>query len=504
MKKFYQCLTGMFLALISVFVVETVYAKPLPVTNLTAIPGFSKGMVNLSWVAPADDGTIGQSIIINGFEIQYSTYNQTSWTVPGSTQTISISTSSISAGSVQSYVIASDIGLTSGVTYYFWVWTRDSYGVWSSTSNTAISQTRFDTPPTIVSPSDVALEALVGNKLVIAGYTVIDTYNISGATATLKWKTPTGATFDTIASTYIPPPANPQTGINYVIQFEPIMQEAYSGTTPSKFYITVDDGQNTPVSSAERTVNVIKKLEWTNVQDEDRLYTLSDGNPNDGATSILIRSGAIKDAISKLGIEQLKSSPEFWATENTINTDLITLGNPIVVFNFTPVDEVFNKPVTITLLYPDLDNDGKTETSKGTPIVGEEKLKLYYHDGMGWRLIGGLLDAATNTIRADVTRLGTYALFAIATTLSEDLSRPKEKFVTSNIGATFGINALEVKIYDVMGNEIRILNQTDFPGGVITWYGKDLNDMPVESGAYIYKIVDNEEKSVYGTVIVAR
>jgi len=59
-------------------------------------------------------------------------------------------------------------------------------------------------------------------------------------------------------------------------------------------------------------------------------------------------------------------------------------------------------------------------------------------------------------------------------------------------------SSVELKIYDMMGSEIRTFNLTAQPSGYdeITWDGKNENGNPVSSGIYIYRIKFNEVGSM--------
>ena len=112
---------------------------PAAITALSASLGRNKGEINLTWLAPGDDGASGA--IDNGeFKIQSSTWSGVFWSTTKAQ--VSISASSVSPGSVQSYVFSS---LTAGVTYYFKIWTRDENpDNWSGVSNIASAKAQIN------------------------------------------------------------------------------------------------------------------------------------------------------------------------------------------------------------------------------------------------------------------------------------------------------------------------------------------------------------------------
>ncbi|MCD6422929.1 MAG: fibronectin type III domain-containing protein, partial [Elusimicrobia bacterium] len=106
--------------------------SPAAITTLSALAE-GDGDVKLTWIAPGDDGTVGN--LTGKFRIDYATYTK-SWNY--NTYQIEISTSNLSPLTSNLYTLT---GLHGGVTYYFRIWTRDedtganSPGNWSLISN---------------------------------------------------------------------------------------------------------------------------------------------------------------------------------------------------------------------------------------------------------------------------------------------------------------------------------------------------------------------------------
>jgi predicted nucleotidyltransferase/6-phosphogluconolactonase (cycloisomerase 2 family) len=112
-------------------------------STLGASTGPGSGEVTLTWSSAGDDGMSGD--LTGNFRIQYATYTA-SWSTastPTNAFTLTISTTGVTPGVVQSTSIA---GLTVGITYYFALFTEDESNNWSTVSNTtsAIGGDWFD------------------------------------------------------------------------------------------------------------------------------------------------------------------------------------------------------------------------------------------------------------------------------------------------------------------------------------------------------------------------
>jgi hypothetical protein len=103
-------------------------------STLSAVTGSGGGVADLSWASAGDDGSTGD--LTGNYRIQYATYSAT-WatgSTPTNATTITIATTSVTPGVVQSTTIA---GLSTGMTYYFGLFTQDESSNWSNVSNTA-------------------------------------------------------------------------------------------------------------------------------------------------------------------------------------------------------------------------------------------------------------------------------------------------------------------------------------------------------------------------------
>jgi|GEM_PF-3843823 len=83
-----------------------------------------------------------------------------------------------------------------------------------------------------------------------------------------------------------------------------------------------------------------------------------------------------------------------------------------------------------------------------------------------------------------------------------DKVRPRQKFVTlKNPEVVFGRDVEFVSIKDLKGNTIWDSRSSSLP---IIWHGRDVNNIPVESGVYIYEITTNNGDKKFGIIIVVR
>lgn len=168
------------------------------------------------------------------------------------------------------------------------------------------------------------------------------------------------------------------------------------------------------------------------------------------------------------------------------------------MYSFGPDGTVFNKAVTLTLLYLDLNNDGRDDATG----YNADTLRVFWWDGFEWRYLGGTVDRNSRTVSVPVMHFSLYALFPAQEPSADDY-RPKENIITPNGDgindmATFGIPAgVTIKVFDTVGRVIRTLD------GITVWDGKDDGATIVESGVYIYQFRVNG-KLISGVIVVAK
>ena len=231
---------------------------------------------------------------------------------------------------------------------------------------------------------------------------------------------------------------------------------------------------------------------------------LPDGNFADGEVIVNILEGALSEN-TKITIEQITDLSRIPGYSGTGNWQ------PVAIYKFIPEGIRFKKAVTMTLLYFDLDNNGKPEDWEGKEIdFNESQLACYWWDGITWRPVGGEIDRDRNIVTVKVSHFSYYGLFK-ARPMGISEYRPKERIITpayadgkNDVAYFSGLSgqATTIKIYDITGKKIRTID-----GEPYEWDGKDEDGNIVESGVYIYQFkanVNGKEKSVNGTIAVAK
>ncbi|MHB9154846.1 MAG: hypothetical protein ACYC5N_04025 [Endomicrobiales bacterium] len=241
----------------------------------------------------------------------------------------------------------------------------------------------------------------------------------------------------------------------------------------------------------------IQALAVASVTADGGTVTLNDGNPDDGVTSLDIPPGALDSSVS-ISIEEVLPADSSLASGGSLTGN----SRPVAVYRFLPEGLVFNKMVTMNLLFKDLDQDGIVD---GT-TYRENTLRIFWWDGIEWRLVGGEVNPLTNVVSTKLKHFSLYAVFPAGDMTDNDY-RPKERIITPasvdtrNDFASFsGIDDIDViNIYDISGKRIRQLRDA------YTWDGKDDTNTMVESGLYIYQIkLKTTGKVISGTIAVAK
>jgi len=264
-----------------------------------------------------------------------------------------------------------------------------------------------------------------------------------------------------------------------------------------KFWKPIDNPQLLEISQETVFKNVLSGR-----------FVVPDGNPYDGSVILDIPEGALSEPIDITVIQRNLDDniPE--------GNGACATKKPVAVYEFKPHNLLFKKPISITLPYFDLNNNGKVELLDGTETeIDESKLSIFWWDGFDWRLVGGSkVDKLANTISAKITHFSLYGIFPTKPLTAEDY-RPKERIITPasvdgiNDFVTFDglFDEYEINIYDITGRKI-ITITSDNPSGP-KWDGRDAMGNVVESGVYIYQFkakVGDEIKLISGTIVVAK
>jgi len=351
------------------------------------------------------------------------------------------------------------------------------------------------TPGPLISHKAIDKIGIIGNKIVFNAK-VTDDKLVKSATIHYKigktgnWETAgmslKGSATEKTA-TYVLPP------------------QAVSGPCQIYYWLeAMDDEDNSGRWREESSPQIIEVTQVTigKVGPRGGKVVVPDGNPDDGEVMVDIPEGALtKD--TKITIEQV-----------TDLSGIPGLGGdwePVVVYNFIEEGTGFKKPVTMNLLYFDLDGDGYPEDWKGEKKeYTESQMACYWWDGFTWRPAGGRIEKGRNFATSSVTHFSYYGLFR-ARLMGISEYRPKERIITpasrdgKNDVAYFSAlsgQLTTIRIYDITGRKIRTIE-----GEPYEWDGTDDNGNVVESGAYIYQFraeVEGKKRLVSGTIVVAK
>ncbi len=275
------------------------------------------------------------------------------------------------------------------------------------------------------------------------------------------------------------------------------------------YCIETTDGVNTErwmSKESPQVITISRKTEFNSVKEGN--LKVEDGNPEDGEVSLNIGEGAL-DGKTDITIKQLDNDdPQVPAGSGAASS-----ARPVAVYEFQPSGLVFSKPVDMTLLYLDLNDNGMVEGMSGqTTGVNEASLGLFWWDGFDWRLVTRGVNDGNNTVSGKITHFSLYAVFPVSPLDASDY-RPKERIITP--AASIGINDLanfdalsgdyEINIYDIAGRLVKTINEDSAVGSA--WDGKDEEGNIVESGVYIYQFkaeVDGKMELISGTITVAK
>ena len=158
---------------------------------------------------------------------------------------------------------------------------------------------------------------------------------------------------------------------------------------------------------------------------------------------------------------------------------------------------VFRRPVTITVGYPDDDNDGFVDGTE----VNENKLRLFFYDGYDWVYVNSSVSPDENVVTGKVSHFTLFGIFAVdipipdsSKPLVTDIKLEGNPLNPNEFGMTIRYTVtrpakVRIGIYNSAGTLMNILRDDDTftePGFYSTaWYGDNRFGDRVPSGAYI-------------------
>jgi len=163
---------------------------------------------------------------------------------------------------------------------------------------------------------------------------------------------------------------------------------------------------------------------------------------------------------------------------------------------------VLNRPVTISMPYPDVDNNGIVD---GTNIY-EKYLKVNIWDGTNWKELPTHIDAINNIVTGITLHFTIFSAFgALAKDLDDVWVFPNPfrqgggdtviKFLNLTEGTT-------VRIYNIAGELVKM--QENITTGSFDWNTRNDFEEKVSSGVYIYIITDNESRIRKGKIAIIK
>lgn len=314
----------------------------------------------------------------------------------------------------------------------------------------------------------------------------------TGTTATLYYRIEGDAVFQSVPATLTPDPADP---FRYV--FDAALPAALPAPAILEYYfVAMDQYENDTRLPADHRTFFRANLVPQN-QTVVRPITNAGGRV-DVAIGDPRLPGVTLDLPGGVGVRSVTVSLEPTGTQ-----PLLRGLAPVRVFELGPDNITFNRPGTISLPYMDQDQDGVVD---GT-TVNENDLRIFWHDGVEWRSVGGRVDTAANRVTARISHFSLYALFPFNLGATAESVRPKERILTPNGDGVWddavfdGISDADgdytIEIFNVRGERVRrIVNMNK-------WNGRDDDGQIVENGTYVYRLT-GQGMTVTGMIAVAR
>lgn len=435
---------------------------PSGINDLAALPGPLPGMIQLSWSAPGNDGTIGTA---SHYLIKYSS-------VPGfdlagfDGARLPVSTRGVEGpyGAAEGEEIG---GLAGGTTYYFALKAEDFAGNSSQLSNVASAWAAVDPVPPLP-PSDLA---------------AADTPGDAGGSVTLTWKLSpddgagAGDVYGyrifrrTQGEAYVP-------GAPYASV--PAGTASYADAAAPeniRFYYSMaafDSSNNSPLSGEAQGVSA----------DNWRFFDAAQG------VSVRLADGARVDipdnaASQNDNVMVLKLAPAAYQPLYRLKT--LGAANPTGIayeIKFRNLATKLLKPARITLPY------------SGSDVAGMdiENLRLYTLAGGSWVMVdNSRADAQAMRVSAEVPHFSVYSIMEYVPSGAGFNGDEVYTYPNPARGDTvvfkFRVSEksfVKVEVYNVAGEKVARLERAGCPAGVtseIAWNVKN-----IASGVYQYRV----------------
>jgi hypothetical protein len=162
---------------------------------------------------------------------------------------------------------------------------------------------------------------------------------------------------------------------------------------------------------------------------------------------------------------------------------------------------IMQKPVTLTIPYPDMDNNGIVDGTK----IKEQNLNICKLENNKWVILNApLSNSDLNYVSVQITKLGVYAILGIGTdpTIDNFVVYPNPFEKNTVFGFEIGSDAtVKLDIYTLSGRLINTFTK-EVPSTTdryvkITYDGTDKTNEEIANGTYIYKITTKRGDKQY-------
>ncbi len=214
-----------------------------------------------------------------------------------------------------------------------------------------------------------------------------------------------------------------------------------------------------------------------------------------------------------VGADKLKLKNKILMEDSIVDLKYYDIGGSTV--------SVFNKPMTLTLAYPDTDNNEIIDNT--APPVRAEGLRILNFDeaSQEWVQVSPeyALDKAAKTVSVQINHFSMFALVSVIAP-SSDLDNVKVfpnpykpgsggEFDRTSYGAGIVFKDLtakaDINIFNIAGELVAEFSEAD-GDGLVVWNAQNNSGEKVASGVYIYYIVnpDNRAQKKIGKIAIIK
>jgi len=229
-----------------------------------------------------------------------------------------------------------------------------------------------------------------------------------------------------------------------------------------------------------------------------------------------------KKVYIKISSEPVNVAPSIIGTANdsedaNLEYSIIEL-NAYDFFNNKLSSDSFQKPVSISMAYPDADNDGIVDNF--WPEVQETTLRVRVLNEVTarWEVVSGTQTVETdvNKVSARLEHFSVYCLVGQTMSAPQDLSKvivfPNPckpgsggKFDSEYITFKYLTEGAKIRIFTIAAELVATFNESEGPSDYIyEWYLENCDNEKVAPGVYIYLITNNKGQKKTGRMGIVR